>query len=466
MSRWSLMIMSWFALLLVGAGVHGEEIAQRKAYLVEIEGAIGPATADYFTRTLDKAESQGVSLLIIRMDTPGGLDNAMRDIVKRIIAAQIPVVAYVAPGGARAASAGTYILYASHLAAMAPATNLGAATPVSLGGVPKSDPQQKPQQDQNQNQDQDQDQDQGEQTPLPADAKERKLVNDAAAYIRSLAKLRGRNAAWAEEAVRKGASLSAEEALQKGVIEFIASDLDGLLKQLDGLQVELPQGTLTLSTQGLVVEVIEPDWQSQLLAIVSNPNLAYILMLVGIYGLIYEFANPGSILPGTAGAISLLLALYAFQVLPVNYAGVALILLGIALMAGEAFVPSFGALGIGGVIAFIIGSLILIDTDQPGYGLSLPLVVGVGISSVFLVVFTVGMAVKSLRRPVVSGHEEMLASRGEVVEDFDREGEVHIHGEIWQARAGQPLRKGQRVRVIARTGLVLDVAPIEEEKSS
>ncbi len=459
MSRWSLYCLLSFVLSLGCMAAQAERAGWDSAYLVDIEGAIGPATADYFSRSLDKAESAGAQLLIIRMDTPGGLDTAMRDIVKRILAARIPVVTYVAPGGARAASAGTYILYASHVAAMAPATNLGAATPVSLGGMPQQAPADKgPEERPGES---------GEQPPkppLPADAKERKLVNDAAAYLRGLAELRGRNSAWAEEAVREGASLSASEALEKGVIDLMAGDLDALLSKLDGRQIGLPQGSKTLATDGLAVEVIEPDWQSRLLSIVSNPNLAYILMLVGIYGLIYEFANPGTILPGTAGAICLLLALYAFQVLPINYAGVALILLGLSLMVAEAFVPSFGALGIGGVIAFVIGSLILVDTEHPGFGISLPLIAGVAVSSAFLLFFVAGMAIKSHRRPVVSGREEMLASSAVVVDDFTDEGEVRVHGEIWRARAQQPLRKDQRVRVAGRQGLILDVIPMDKEE--
>jgi membrane-bound serine protease (ClpP class) len=443
-----------FGLLLGGNTELAVGEPARKGYLVEIDGTIGPASADYLARTLDKAESEGVELLIIRMDTPGGLDSSMRVIIKRIIAARIPVVTYVAPGGARAASAGTYILFASHVAAMAPATNLGAATPVSLGGLPQQTPEQPPAEGE-----------EGvEQPTTPADAKERKVINDAAAYIRSLAVLRGRNASWAEEAVRKASSLSALEALEKGVIDLVAGDLDTLLQKLDGRQVNLSLGVVTLSTQGLILEVIEPDWQSKLLSIISNPNLAYILMLVGIYGLIYEFANPGSIVPGTAGAICLLLALYAFQVLPINYAGVALILLGLSLMVAEAFVPSFGALGIGGVIAFVIGSLILIDTEHPDYGLSLPLISVVAISSAFLLMFTIGLAIKSHRKPVVSGREEILSSSAQVVEDFTRVGRVLVHGEVWQAHSDQPLLKNQQVRITGRRGLILDVTPLDEEE--
>lgn len=452
-SRYAVSLLLFICLCGSGAVQLHAEAQTPRGFLLEVSGAIGPATADYLDRALDKAESEGVELVVLQMDTPGGLDTSMRAIIKRIIASQVPVVTYVAPSGARAASAGTYILYASHVAAMAPATNLGAATPVSMGGVPKTPDKTKPEEDGNNND-----------QPPATDAKSSKVVNDAAAYIRSLAALRKRNADWAEKAVRDAASLSAEEALKQGVIDLVSADVNSLLSDLNGTEVELPLGTKILNTKNMVLQKHLPDWQSQLLSIISNPNLAYILMLVGIYGLIYEFANPGSIVPGTVGAISLLLALYAFHLLPINYAGVALILLGLALMVGEAFVPSFGTLGIGGVVAFTIGSLILIDTDQAGFGISLPLILVVAVSSAFLMVFVIGMAIKSRNRPVVSGREEMLTSAGVVVDDFTGEGDVRIHGEIWRARSEHPLQKDQLVEITGREGLVLKVTPVDKEK--
>lgn len=431
-----------------------------EAVVMRVEGAIGPATSAYVGDAITDAQERGAKLLVLRMDTPGGLDTSMRSIVKAINASRVPVVGFVAPSGARAASAGTYILYACHISAMAPGTNLGAATPVQIGGLSgggtpdTSEPAGTPQDDEGA----------ADQPVKSSDATKDKLVNDAVAYIRSLAQLRGRNADWAEKAVRHAASLPAEEAVELGVVDLLARDLNDLLGKLDGRVVAIAGGDVSLATAGLVRVEVEPDWHSRLLAIVSNPNVAYILMLVGIYGLIYEFSNPGAVVPGTVGAVSLLLALYAFQLLPINFAGIALMILGLALMVGEAFAPSFGALGIGGVAAFVVGSLILIDTDAPGFGLSIPLILTIAASSALLLVFVAGMAIESRRRPVVSGAEELLAATGHAVVAFQGEGSVRLHGEIWAARSRTPVAADQAVRVTGREGLTLLVEPVSTKE--
>jgi membrane-bound serine protease (ClpP class) len=386
--------------------------------------------------------------VVIRLDTPGGLDSAMRDIIQDITRSSVPVASYVTPSGARAASAGTYILYASHIAAMAPGTNLGAATPVQIGGFSPSEPKQTPKS-------------QGAAAPDNASAMRHKVVNDAVAYIRSLAELRGRNADWAEKAVREGASLPAREALSLGVIDMIASGMPDLLQQLEGREVEVLGHKRTLHVAGLPVRARDPDWRNRLLSVITDPNVAYILMLIGIYGLIFEFSNPGTIVPGTVGAIALLLALYAFQLLPINYAGVGLILLGVALMVGEAFQPSFGMLGIGGVIAFVFGSIILIDTDTPGFGIDISVIATFALLSVLIFIFVIGMAIKARRKKVVSGREELLGGEATVVNDFQQQGTVAIHSEHWQARSNIPLSKGQLVRVTGMKGLTLEVEPVE-----
>ena len=419
--------------------------------VLTVQGAISPASADYLLRGLAKAAEDQAHLVVIEMDTPGGLDTSMRDIIKSIRASPVPVAAYVSPKGARAASAGTYLLYASHIAAMAPATNLGAATPVELAptGDDKPAASDKPNAKPG--------------AAPPGDPKMRKAVHDAAAYIRGLAELRGRNAEWAERAVREAVSLSASEALKLKVIDLVAADLDDLLKQLDGRVIKLDGQTLTLDTARATVERVAPDWRSRLLAVIGDPSIAYILMLLGIYGLIYEFANPGMLFPGVVGGICLLLALFALQVMPISYAGLALMILGIVMMISEAFIPSFGALGIGGLIAFVIGSVMLIDTDLPGYGIPWALIVPVAGASALFSFFVAGMAIKARRRPVVTGAEELIGAAGEILDDMEHEGWARIHSEQWRVRSSVPLKRGSPIRVRARHDLVLDVEPSEGE---
>ena len=472
----------WLAMLIMGLMVTNPAgVLAREALLIDLQGVVGPAGAAYVEDALAVAEDRGAGLIILRMDTPGGLDTSMRAIVKSITASRVPVVGYVAPTGARAASAGTYILYACPVAAMAPGTNLGAATPVQLGGLPSTEPKpadtaprEEPSADNpdpvasESAEDPETGQEPLKRAPrkdAPMDATARKAVQDAAAYLRSLAELHGRNADWAERSVREGASLSAEAALEIGVIDLIAADLDELLKALDGREVRIGDRQVLLDTSDISILERAPNWKTRLLGIISDPNLAYILLLVGIYGLVYEFANPGAVFPGTVGAVSLLLALYAFQLLPINYTGAALILLGLALMIAEAFVPSFGALGVGGAVAFVIGSLILIDTEVPGFGISLPLIIGFALSSALLFFVVIGMALKAHRRPVVSGSEEMVGALGEAVSGFPGPGSIHLHGEIWTAESDRDITPGTPVRVIARHGLTLLVEPVSMPES-
>ena len=457
-----------FLLMLLWGSVHAG--GQRLAVILDVKGPIGPATSDYIHRSLKNAQEQDASLVILRMDTPGGLDVSMREIIQDILSSPIPVATYVAPSGARAASAGTYILYASHVAAMAPGTNLGAATPIQLGGTPlpvptPEEPKKKREADKDAKADNEAEADDDrEKEPesrgsRPHPTLSDKVVNDAAAYIRSLAQMRGRNAEWAENAVREAASLAAEDALRENVIDVLANDVEDLLTKVDGRGVTVLDREYRLETEGVRTVSIEPDWRTQLLAVITNPNIAYILMLVGIYGLIFEFANPGSVVPGVVGAISLLVALFALHILPINYAGLGLVLLGIVLMVSEAFVPSFGALGIGGLIAFVIGSVLLFETGAEGYELSWTLVAAVALSSALFFMIVVGMAMKARRRPVVSGMEEMIGSFADVMEWTGGEGRVRVRGEIWQASAGAPLQPGQRVRVTALRGLTVVVEP-------
>ncbi|HVL78518.1 MAG TPA: nodulation protein NfeD [Sphingomicrobium sp.] len=420
--------------------------ANRLAHVLEVEGAIGPATADYVKRSFDGARDAGAAFIIIRMDTPGGLDTSMREIIRDILASPLPVVTYVAPDGARAASAGTFILYASHIAAMAPGTNLGAATPVQIGGG--GSPQDGEGRD-----------GQGNAAEAGGTAMERKAINDAVAYIRALAELRGRNADWGEEAVRTGASLAASAARQQQVIDILARDMGELMRSIDGRTVTAAGRQVAIATEGVQLVEVAPNWRTRVLSAITNPNVALILMLIGVYGLMFEFMNPGALYPGTIGAISLLVGLYALAALPVNFAGIALILLGLALIAAEAFTPSFGVLGIAGVVALAIGATIMIDTDVPEFQVSWAAAAGLAVASLIIVLVIARFAMTSRRAKIVTGREQMVGATAEVVAWKGGRGHVLVHGERWRARGVDRLKPGETVEVLAIDGLILTVGP-------
>jgi membrane-bound serine protease (ClpP class) len=486
------------------------------AMVLEIKGAIGPATSRYVVHGIEAAQKAGSGLVILEVDTPGGLDTSMRDIIRAILASPVPVATYVAPSGARAASAGTYILYASHIAAMAPATNLGAATPVSIGGESPAAPSPAPQPDaspesnptpeagatsatgatpstdptgdnpspaatpsstskqpaaKNQspakNQPAGKNQTSSPQSPSrlpafpqPATAMERKVINDAVAYIRGLAELRGRNADWAEQAVRGAASLPSSVALQQNVIDVIAQDIPDLLSKINGREVKIGNHAVKLATSHLVVQRVKPDWRTDLLAVITNPMVAYGLMLIGIYGLLLEGYNPGVMLPGVAGTICLLVALFAFQILSVNYAGLALVVVGVGMMIAEFFFPTFGSLGLGGLIAFVVGSLILFDNEVPGMNIALPMIAAVATVGGLVIVGIAYVAARALRRPVVTGVQGMVGDRAEVIQPFSGTGRVRYRGELWKAHSEVELRPGQMARIVKVDGLTLWVEPL------
>lgn len=415
------------------------ETASGKIWLIQIEGAIGPATSDYVLRGFEQAELNDASLIVIQMDTPGGLDGAMRDIIQGILASDIPVVSYVGPKGSRAASAGTYISYASHVASMAPATNLGAATPVQIASpsMPAAP-------------------DEAESTPEPS-AAEKKMVNDAAAYIIGLAELRGRNAKWAEKAVREGVSLDAEQAFAEDVIDLLVTDLDDLMQQLNGRSVAMDDGEVILATEGAEIHQHLPDLRTEILSVITNPSIVFILGMIGIYGIILEFYNPGSLIPGVIGIICLLLAAYAVQLLPLNYAGLALLLLGIGLMVAEAMAPSFGILGIGGVIAFCIGGLMLFDTEMEVFQVGLPTIAATAAVSALLIFATINIAMKVRHKRVTTGMSALIGEQGEALNSFEKEGQVRVGGEIWRATSNDTIEAGDTVSVEAVNGLLLTV---------
>jgi len=489
----------WLLLLTVGAvwllAASGEE-DRKQALLLTVSDAIGPATGDYIIRGIERAQRDSAELVILKLDTPGGLDSAMREIVKTILASDVPFVTYVHPAGGRAASAGTYMLLGSHVAAMTPATNIGSATPVQMGGgfpgFDDGDLGRSRGQDRERDSNGDGNGSDGEAAEDAADpdavdedaaeekvaeqadeketkedkrrgetAMERKVLEDAVSYIRGLAERFGRNADWAEEAVREGVNIGAREALELNVIEFVAENLEDLLAQMDGHTVRMPWGEKVLDTADIEVVRVDPDWRTNLLAVITSPNIAYILMLIGIYGIIFELSNPGSIYPGVIGAISLVLAFYALQVMPVNYAGLALILLGLVFMVGEAFLPSFGILGIGGMVAFITGSIIL--WDDPELNISLPLVFGTALVVAVFSIWVLGRLFRLRKVKPTIGREEMIGMVGEAREDFDRSGRVFVHSELWTAETTAPVEAGQKVRVVALDGLRLRVEPLPDD---
>lgn len=453
-SKWMRQGVGWLAAIAT-ATWSGLAMAAAPVVVLPLNGAIGPASAAYVIHGLQQAREQGAQLIVLQMDTPGGLDASMRQIIQAILASPVPVAGYVAPGGARAASAGTYILYACHIAAMAPATNLGAASPVSIGmggHAPSPGDAAKP-----------------ASAPATSSSNEdtlaRKQMHDAAAYIRGLAQLRGRNADWAERAVREAVSLDAPEAANQHVVDLIATNIPDLLKQVDGRALRTSNGLVTLHTAGAQTVVLEPDWRNHFLGVITDPSLALLLLTVGVYALIFEFSTPGMVVPGILGAMCIVVALYGLQMLPISYAGLALIALGLGCMVAEAFLPTFGALGVGGIVAFILGAVMLIDTQTPGFGVPLPLIVSMAFVSLTVILLLSSMAVRARRRPKVAGGDTIIGMTGELLEldptdpNDPAAGWAQVHGERWRVHCTGRLARGDRVRVTARRGLTLDVVP-------
>lgn len=426
----------WFWLSILCLLFSTASFAVEKAIILKINNAITPATQDYIKRGISIAKEQQAAFIILELNTPGGLETAMREINAAIIASPIPIITYVAPSGARAASAGTFIMYASHLSAMAPGTNIGAATPVNLTG--------------------------SETESKPLTAEKQKATNDAAAYMRSLAQLRNRNADWGEQAVKHAASLSAIEAKKLNVINEVANNYPDLLQKINNKTVQLQDKTIQLHTKDVELKTIEPDWRYQFLSFITNPNIAYILMLIALYGLFFEFSNPGLVLPGVAGIIALLLALYAFQLMPVNYVGLSLIILGVGFMIFEVYVSSFGVIGVGGIIAFIIGSIMLFDTPNQDYHVTWGVIGLMSIVTAIFFLMLITLAIRSHKKLIATGREGLIGSSGVVLSMMNEQIVVRVLGEIWNAKSTSPLKIGQKIKVIAIHGLTLDVKPTDK----
>ncbi|CEG62281.1 NfeD family protein [Legionella micdadei] len=400
-----------------------------------VRGAIGPATADYLSRGINNAHN--ATLILITIDTPGGLDKSTRQIVQDILSSKVPVVVYVAPSGARAASAGTFLVYAGTVAAMAPSTHLGAASPVDIGSAMG-----------------------GQSESTPKTTMEKKVTNDSIAYIRSLAQLRDRDPVFAEKAVQDAATMTADEAMHAKVINFIAKDRSDLLAQLNGKVVSQDGHKIKLKTEKAEIVSLPPDWRTRFLEVVTDPTVAYLLLLLGIYGIFFELVNPGYMLPGVVGAISFLIALYAFQLLPVNYAGLALIALGLAFIVGEAFAPSFGAFGIGGTIAFIMGSILLISTDSESYQIAWSAIGAMAVANLIILFALITMMIKTRKRKVQHGVEVLIGAQGRALGAIDTYGQAVIRGEIWSVHAKKPVAADKPIKVIAAEGLQLEVEEI------
>jgi len=404
----------------------------RHAIVLKVDGVINPVAAEYIINGIKEASISNAEILIIQLDTPGGLDTSMRMIIKEMMASSVPIVVYVSPSGSRAASAGAFITIAAHIAAMSPGTNIGAAHPVNMGG--KMDREMS-----------------------------KKVENDAAAYIISLAKKKGRNEAWAEKAVRKSVSISEDEAKKENVIDIVTENIDLLLKEINGRKVEVEGGAKTINTEGIKLKYIEMTLRQRILDTLSNPNIAYMLMLLGFYGLFFELSNPGAILPGIVGAISLILAFYSLQALPVNYAGLLLILLSIILFILEIKVTSYGALTLGGIISLVLGSIMLIESPAPYMKISLYLILPAAAGTAAFFLFLVGAGIKVQRKKPTTGKEGLVGEVGIAQSDImgsagsPEEGKVFVHGELWDAHSSDEIKSGSEVVVTGVEGLKLQV---------